>query len=331
MRLQVPPSLTPDHLLEEVTGYYGTGAEAATVSIQSFYDTFDWRLYRRGLVLCREGNTYHLLSREASEPVSTSTCDTQARPCFWQEFPPGSLRNRLNIYLDIRALLHLTSIQKEARSFWVINGLHQIILWVVWEEIWSVHRTEPIPLQRALVLEPAPGHRQEVNVFRNHLTALEIEQDAPDEFLVVLDAIGVAPGSYSSKLNIALQPDMPARLATCMILEQLLQTIRQNQKGIQLDIDSEFLHDFRVAIRRTRVVLNQIKEVLPPDITGTYRQEFAILGRLTNRLRDLDVYLLKQDSYRTMLPEPLWPGLDLIFRTFAAERRSELNRVVQQL
>lgn len=331
IRLEVPSSLTPEQLRSQVVQWYTTVVEPPVTGEQRFYDTFDWRLYRRGLVLCRGEQDYHLLSRESSEPLFSVHCNAGAKPRFWQDFPPGPLRNQLSTHLGIRALLHLTSIRKHIHSFWVLNQQRQSILKIVLEDVWSVHKPEPVFLQKALTVLPLANFREELNVFRAQLGSLGIQREAADEFLAALTLIGVEPGAYSSKLRIRLEPEMHARPATCVIFRHLLRTIKQNEKGILLDIDTEFLHDFRVAVRRTRSAITQIPGVLPPEITNSYKKRFTALGRTTNRLRDLDVYLLKKESYKARLVPDLRPGLDLAYRTFAAERRHEQAKVVQEL
>jgi CHAD domain-containing protein len=331
IRLEVPTSLTPEQLQSEVNQRYTTVAEPLANVDLHFYDTFDWRLYRRGLVLCRDEKTYSLLSREATEPLFTVLCNANAKPRFWQDFPPGPLRNQLSSHLGIRALLHLTSIRKRIQAFWVVNQQRQSVLKIALENVWSVHRSEPIFLQKALVIQPIANFRKELQDLRDQMRSLGIEKEASDEFLLALATIDMEPGAYSSKIKVKLEPEMPARLAACKILQQLLQTIQQNEKGICLDIDTEFLHDFRVAVRRTRSAITQMRGVFPPEIIKTYKQRFSVLGRATNRLRDLDVYLLKRDSYQALLVADLRPGLDLVFRTYAAERRQEQAKVVQLL
>jgi CHAD domain-containing protein len=59
--------------------------------------------------------------------------------------------------------------------------------------------------------------------------------------------------------------------------------------------------------------------------------EFAEVGRSTNRLRDLDVYLLSADRYRAMLSEDLASALDPLFDELAAERKREHASVVRIL
>ena len=75
--------------------------------------------------------------------------------------------------------------------------------------------------------------------------------------------------------------------------------------GLKRDIDTEFLHDFRVSVRRTRSCLGHIKRVFPPGEVEEFRKEFAWLGSLTGPTRDMDVYLLKMSDYRLTLPEPV--------------------------
>jgi CHAD domain-containing protein len=76
------------------------------------------------------------------------------------------------------------------------------------------------------------------------------------------------------------------------VLRNLRASITDNLPGTLVDLDPEFLHDLRVAIRRTRSVLTEGKAVLPPAIRDRYRDGFKELGTATGRTRDLDVYVL---------------------------------------
>ena len=64
---------------------------------------------------------------------------------------------------------------------------------------------------------------------------------------------------------------------------------------------SEFLHDFRVAVRKTRSLLAQIKGVLPAAAVEHFRKEFAWLGTVSGPCRDLDVFLLDLGRYEDAL------------------------------
>jgi CHAD domain-containing protein len=74
--------------------------------------------------------------------------------------------------------------------------------------------------------------------------------------------------------------------------QALLQIIIRNEPGVRAALDSEFLHDYRVAIRRTRSLLRQIRNVFPDDAVEHFSSEFSWIGRLTGPSRDMDVLVL---------------------------------------
>ena len=142
---------------------------------------------------------------------------------------------------------------------------------------------------------------------------------------------GRAPLDYSSKFNVKLQPQMSSRQAMRQICRQLLETMEHNEQGIINDLDPEFLHDFRVAVRRTRSALGQVRDVLPPEVLQRAKKDFVWLGRITGATRDLDVYLLEREKYLTRLPEKLLAQLDQFFSDMARRRDMEQKNLAANL
>jgi CHAD domain-containing protein len=139
------------------------------------------------------------------------------------------------------------------------------------------------------------------------------------------------PGDYSSKMKVALTRDLSGSMAARKIFLYLLNTMKQNEEWVINDVDTEFLHDFRVSGRRTRSALSQIKDVLPPAELERFKQDFRELGQSSNRLRDLDVYLHTKDASRAMLPYDLRPGLDPFFIYLEKQREKELKGFTEVL
>ncbi len=128
-----------------------------------------------------------------------------------------------------------------------------------------------------------------------------------------------------------LDPTTRADVALKQILLGLLDRIEANEAGTRKGLDAEFLHDFRVAVRRTRSALTQIRNVLPPQTTQRFRRAFAWLQRETGPTRDLDVYLLKMPHYQKMLP-PRTKGDLAPLTTLLQERQRESQlQLVQML
>jgi len=95
-----------------------------------------------------------------------------------------------------------------------------------------------------------------------------------------------------------LAPDDHADESVRKILRRLFDTLRSNVDGVIADANIEFLHDLRVANRRTRTVVSQIEGVLPASVVSPFSLEFKWLGTVTGPCRDLDVFLLAMDIHR---------------------------------
>ena len=104
------------------------------------------------------------------------------------------------------------------------------------------------------------------------------------------------------------------------IVEAHLELARAHEAGTIADVDSEFLHQYRVALRKVRSVISLFKGVYAPEETEDLKARFGALMAETGTLRDLDVYLIERESYLALVPEPLRPGLGLLFEEIAAER-----------
>ncbi len=118
---------------------------------------------------------------------------------------------------------------------------------------------------------------------------------------------------------------MPAAAALTAILTAQLDVLEANVPGTIRDVDTEFLHDLRIAIRRTRSALKLAGRVLPAGLADRYRPEFKWLGDLTTPTRDLDVYLLGFEQMTAGLmgagEEDLRPFLAYLMRARATAQR----------
>ncbi len=89
-----------------------------------------------------------------------------------------------------------------------------------------------------------------------------------------------------------LRPDQPATEGVARMLRHFLDQAEDALPGTLADVDPEFLHDLRVAVRRGRSTLKLLGEVLPADLVVWASGELRWLGDRTTPTRDLDVHLL---------------------------------------
>ncbi len=79
-----------------------------------------------------------------------------------------------------------------------------------------------------------------------------------------LSALRRHPADYTNSVDAEITAQMPAPVAVATLLLRLLDTLEQNVDGVIRDIDTEFLHDLRVSVRRTRSAIKLLGDVLPP-------------------------------------------------------------------
>ncbi len=133
------------------------------------------------------------------------------------------------------------------------------------------------------------------------------------------------------KPTVALRPDQSAFEAATQIIAGQVPIARQNEPGIIADLDTEFLHDYRIALRKIRSVLSLFKGVYLPDQTANLKTRFSTLMALTGPLRDLDVLLLERAATYDMVPQSLHDGLDAMFALRKTERSAALTKLRRHL
>jgi CHAD domain-containing protein len=179
-----------------------------------------------------------------------------------------------------------------------------------------------------LYITPVRGYEKETSRLNRQLERMGLALATTSTFEESVADYGRKPGDYSSKLRVELDESMTSQKAAKMIFVRLLDTIELNEPGIREDLDTEFLHDFRVAIRRTRSGLSMLKKILPIEVVERFGPRFAELGKASNRLRDLDVYLLDRENYTGMISGEFGQALDPLFDALARARESERAALV---
>lgn len=139
--------------------------------------------------------------------------------------------------------------------------------------------------------------------------------------------LGIEKKDYSIKPEIPLHPEAPMKESGVTIIKTLLGLVRRNEKGIIEDTDTEFLHDYRVGLRKVRSVVTLLAGIFREEDTLRLKTQFGELTRKTNGLRDLDVYLQSREEYFQLIPPITHVGLRLLFSRLAMERKEEQKKV----
>jgi CHAD domain-containing protein len=299
---------------------YTVTAEKPVEGCLAFYDTFDWRLFRKSLALYHTGDELALCQFPDGQILQR--LPRQSPPNFASDLAGGELRQRLEPVAGNRRLLPVGEAYTWTRQYRVFDAIQKMVARLEWMEARSGSGDGAPLLDANLILSGVRGYTSHFRLlaeilFAAGLTACQWE----DLYFRVLQAAEKRPGSYSARPFFQLDPGMRADAATKIILRRLLAIMRANEDGIKGDSDTEFLHDYRTAIRRTRSALSQIKGVFPPQTSESFLETFRRLGEQSNRLRDLDVYLSSESAYQAMLPDDLRDSLAPFFAGLQVQRQ----------
>ena len=323
----LPGSTTQDQLLGQVQMRFPLELTSLGTQTRHYFDTFDWRLFRRGLALCQARDTVALWSLD-SRPVSERT-SCLALPPYVSKWAESPLKAQLLPLVSIRALMERAVVHAAYFVLAEQAAHHRPVAHIVFEEGAATDYGRIVPLPPQVEVTAYAGSTV-AGELRAWLDSLGLTAVSPSGPAATLHTVQQAR-AYSAKLAFTFEPDMRAEHAVRTILAFLLDIVRQNRPGILHDIDTEFLHDFRVAVRRARSLLGQLPKVLPVRLTKKLRTDLSFLGSLTNHLRDLDVLLLQQADYLAAVPPDLRPDMEPLFRAVQHERYATHHRLVEAL
>jgi len=122
--------------------------------------------------------------------------------------------------------------------------------------------------------------------------------------------------------------DEPAHMIMRQLLGSLHDVILVNIRGVRQGVDPEFLHDFRVATRRTRSLLSILGDVFEPEHAERFRDEFRWLGTVTGPLRDLDMHPISLAVESERVPLDLVEALEPVKRQLRLKRARAQEELV---
>jgi len=297
----------------------------------TFWDTYEWGLWFGGCALYSYGEVYHLCAREEGW-LGGVLCEEKAggRRRFWKDFETEPMRSRLEGMLGLRGLAPVVGGAFRLSHGDLRNKMGKIVCRLDWTSVSTGKREEEELLQSCLVM-PLLGYEAEASHVVDKLIECGAKTPGDDPLVVLLQHANLEPQEYTLRPAFGLKTETSAREAVGCIVRTILEIAFRNVPGILNDIDTEFLHDYRICLRKIRSVLSLVKDVFPAEGTRLMRKALGDLARQTNRLRELDVYLLARDEYLGLLPPAFHPALDVMFKDFSAEREMEVQHVISKM
>ncbi|WP_299078597.1 CHAD domain-containing protein [uncultured Ruegeria sp.] len=302
----------PEHLLVKIE------PNSAPRSF-TLLDCHDQSQRAKGRLLIQTDGMLQLLRSDGQSFIQH--CDGKDQ--FARDLPAGPVSSALKGFPVLRALIAVGQGEIQTNSLAILDDLQKT---QVRGSVWSM--STDVGQVTVVGIEKLRGYER---VFAKVCAALAEKAAQDERFEAVYQGLFPDMRPYHAKPDIHLGKNEPSIEVAADIIRTYLAVARQNEEGVIADTDTEFLHDYRVSLRKIRSVISLFKGVFSESQTVELKQLFSELMASTGRMRDLDVYLLEKDMYFKLIPPNLHAGLRAMFEQFQEERGQEFTRLKRRL
>jgi CHAD domain-containing protein len=317
-------------------------ADPPTAVTFAVLDTADRRLRAAGVDLAlesRRSGPVMVLRGPAGGALLTAALGApggrRSRRTRWLagDLPAGPLRDHVAPLIEVRALQPLARVRAELQTLRVRNADEKTVVRLRLALPAAVDTGgEPVPLRPRLDVTGVLGYPAPLSRVREALDDADgvVATVAPlaDEAIA---ASGGDPRGIRTKVRVPLRPDQRTDEAAVAVLTDLAGMVEANLPGTLADVDTEYLHDLRVAVRRSRSVLRELSGAFPPEALKEHRDALKWVQAITGPVRDLDVQLLEWDGLLAGVPAERHAALVPVRKLLARHRAAALRALKREL
>lgn len=298
-----------------------------------YLDTFDWRLYRSGMVLELEcsGGLCLLLWREIKSGTVLLSRMVRKPPKSAADFSNAGSQGVLKQVLGRRTLVAHVTLEIHTDTLLLLNRDDKTVMRV------ELRRDQIIPqqgsgshviLDNVLYLFPYRGYESE---FKDRLRWAKrdgaLTPITQDPLLSALGALDIAPGDYTGRPKFSLSCEQQALQAMVRILERFLQVMDSNIAGAREDDDPEHLHDFLVAVRRTSIFIDRFSSLFPAHNLVSVVHGFQWIEQEATPIRDLDIYMSLFHDFEDRVDADHRRALNSLYLFLQEQKKRDLGRM----
>ncbi len=279
----------------------------------TIYDDFYSSIWNSGSILVYSQEEFELRSPNVASVRELADQSNK----FWWDFSDNKLKAHLKSLIGLRAISPSISFNLDESDIVLKDSEGKILVRV--KLLVLLDNGEKLNF---ISVNPLRGYEQEFK------KAIKVLTNYADQTIDQLDirSIAIRQGyEANSQPKLSYTPSKEISSEECLrkMSSELLKATQIHENGIIDDIDTEFLHQYRVNLRKIRSLINLLKKTLPETEHLNIKEKLARLASRTNKLRDLDVFLLDRKKYLAMLPESSQEGLNILFNKVTVERTKE--------
>jgi CHAD domain-containing protein len=279
-------------------------------NVDTYLDTFDWSLMKNKLALryrVSNGTAMYALKsigsiedgiakRMETEIPLDGPVDAPAR------IPVKRIRKQVDGMIFPRKLLEQVQVRTDRRPYRVISPEGAEIELAFDTSTFSLrglHKPRRAQKLNELEAEILNGSETALGVLSSLLSSkFGYSPATASKFEVAIERLKVAIPSKKPPENLRVRLDDRLDLALRKILTYQFQRFCEQLPGIRCDIDTEFVHQARVATRRMRSALRLLRDAIPDRTAAYLAGEIKWLGGKLGSVRDLDVFLLNLSRFK---------------------------------
>jgi CHAD domain-containing protein len=298
-----------------------------------YLDTFDWRLFRHGFSLrfrrANEKMYYTLKSigkfeegraerREIEIEVKGSVVDPTAAPV-------KEIQMEIAEIIYPRRLIGQLTVRTERQPYMVTSPGGKAQIELVFDSTGFLARgfNKPRRARRLFEMEAElrKGPPAELETLKQHLTGtIAFTPSGQSKFETAIERLGIVFPTKNPPPHLQVKIDDRFDRAVQKIFAFQIHRLDENIPGVLSDIDTEFVHQARVATRRMRSLIQLFGGAIP-DKTGSYfAEELLWLGSLFGGVRDLDVFLLNLPLFKQAIEIAPQRSIKTLMQHIAEER-----------
>jgi CHAD domain-containing protein len=317
IKFRLPEGTGADRVRDAVEGAGFRLAPGPSQAHEDRYlDTDDWALFRGGLALRLRSDPKGIrleakTLRSTSDRAIVRTEWSQDAPPGdppWSSLEGGSVANLLQPLAGLRVLERLrvrARLKNDRTCFTWMRGDTPLGSFTV-DRVHALNGadTPPVVFDEVEIelegLESAPGRQPSpheragdealADVRHAVESALGVEANVASKLATALATAGQEPPNREERAYDVHPADRLTDVAHKTFAKHFARLL-WNEPGTRLGVDSEHLHDMRVATRRLRTVLELFETVIPETPRRSFAADLRWIGRALGRVRDRDVAL----------------------------------------
>ena len=223
------------------------------LGIVSLLDDYDWAIWNADSLLLRSGkNNWQLYAGE--EMTEVDGVKPGAR--FWWDLPDSEVRDSLKTLIDLRAAIPVVEVHLSRTHLVLRNDDDKIVVRLALTTLSDTVRNDENDIGRQssfIQVKSLRGYQGPFNTAIGQMSSCLAGQIDSLSMKSLMKMHGYGPAEHDeTPKGYGITKDETVELAIRQMSLQMLKTARSNEQGVIDDIDTEFLHHYRVSLRKTR-------------------------------------------------------------------------------